>query len=275
VKYYFTSDFSNSFFTDALLNNEVDNLLVSFASAQGSTLQRKTDKALTILNKYRPDTNIIIDSGAFSAWNSGYQVNRDELLHFYKEIKKEFPHANFINLDVIPGEKGRKPTEKEADLACQLSWENFLWFKQNGIMTLPVFHEDDNWDYLHMMMNETDYIAISPANDSSTKRRMVWLDRTYSILKADYKTHGLAATSKKLLERYPFYSVDSINWKTVLIFANQRSFNGEQTLPRHIVSQLAKNPNTMTQLLNEEITKQIKLEKYITKLWASRGVQWE
>lgn len=240
MKYYFTSDFSNSFFTDALLNNEVDNLLVSFASAQGSTLQRKTDKALTILNKYRSDTNIIIDSGAFSAWNSGYQVNRDELLHFYKEIKQQFPHANFINLDVIPGEKGRKPTEKEADLACQLSWENFLWFRDNGIMTLPVFHEDDNWDYLHMMMKETDYIAISPANDSSTKRRMVWLDRTYSILKADYKTHGLAATSKKLLERYPFYSVDSINWKTVLIFANQRSFNGEQTLPRHIVSQLAK-----------------------------------
>jgi hypothetical protein len=257
------------------LRDKIKNLLVSFASATGATLEQKIENAVKMLKMFRPDTNIIIDSGAFSAWNSGYRVDRDELLHFYKEIKKEFPHANFINLDVIPGEKGRKPTEKEANLACQLSWENFLWFKQNGIMTLPVFHEDDNWDYLHMMMNETDYIAISPANDSSTKRRMVWLDRTYSILKADYKTHGLAATSKKLLERYPFYSVDSINWKTVIMFANQHSLNGERTLPRHIVSQLAKNPNTITQLVNEEITKQINLEKYITKLWASRGVKWE
>lgn len=275
MKYYLTNNFSNAYLSEAFLRDKIKNLLVSFASATGATLEQKIENAVKMLKMFRPDTNIIIDSGAFSTWNSGYQVNRDELLYFYKGIKKEFPHANFINLDVIPGEKGRKPTEKEADLACQLSWENFLWFKQNGIMTLPVFHEDDNWDYLHMMMKETDYIAISPANDSSTKRRMVWLDRTYSILKADYKTHGLAATSKKLLERYSFYSVDSINWKTVLIFANQRSFNGEQTLPRHIVSQLAKNPNTMTQLLNEEITKQIKLEKYITKLWASRGVQWE
>ena len=245
---------------------------MSFASAKEKTMEKKIENAIKVLSQFNPTPNIIIDSGAFSAWNSGHEVDRNELLVFYKAIRKAFPEAHFINLDVIPGAKGRKPTKKEADEACRLSWENFLWFKEHGVTTLPVFHEDDNWDYLNMMMKETDYIAISPANDSSVKRRMMWLDKVYSILKADYKTHGLAATSKRLLERYPFYSVDSINWKAATIYGRSAL---EKRIPTQITSAMARHKEGKEFVLEREINHQKDLEKHITKLWASRGVKWE
>ena len=271
MRYYFTENFSKSYYIDSLKENKIDNLLCSFASATQKTIEKKIDNAISILRQFEPETNIIIDSGAFSSWNSGLGVDRNELLEFYKGIYKHFPNAHFINLDVIPGARGRKPTEKEADIACKLSYENFLWFKSKGITTLPVFHEDDNWDYLYKFMEETDYIAISPANDSSPKRRIVWLDKVYSILKADYKTHGLAATSKQLLERYPFYSVDSINWKASTIYGRSAL---EKKIPPNMISKLARHKEGRNHVLVREIKLQKDLERHITKLWEGRGVKW-
>lgn len=272
MKYFFTENFVPTYYTTALQRNEIKNFLASFASCTQKTVEKRIENAVKILKQFNPQPNIIVDSGAFSAWNSGHEVDRDELFTFYKRIKHEFPDAHFINLDVIPGAKGRKPTKKEADEACRLSYENFLWFKEHGIETLPVFHEDDNWDYLYEFMKCTNYIAISPANDSSVKRRMMWLDKVYSILKADYKTHGLAATSKRLLERYPFYSVDSINWKAPFIYGRSAS---DKHVPQKIVSAMARHEQGKDYMLDNEIRNQEALERHITNLWAARGVKWE
>jgi len=216
--------------------------------------------------------DIIVDSGAFSVWNSGKSMSRDDLLSFYKYILAfRSERIHFINLDVIPGERGRKPTPQEAEEACKGGLDNYLFFKKNGINPLPVFHEDDNFEYLEIFKNETDYIAISPANDSSKQRRMLWLDKVYSNLKANYKTHGLAATAVPLLERYPFYSVDSINWKAAVIYGHGHHFTKEHT---SALSRGAKNGHR-DMILRREIPHFVKIQEEITNLWSKRGVIWQ
>lgn len=217
--------------------------------------------------------NIILDSGAFTVWNSGGVMTLDDVISSYEKALKVIDNkcdAYLINLDVIPGSKGNKPTKQEAATACEQSWQNYLVLKEKFSNVLPVFHEDDDFEYLYKMMKETNYIAISPANDSSTKKRMIWLDKVYSILKADYKTHGLAATSEKIMQRYPFYSVDSINWKVIVMFANSKIHKNKQ-----LISKLAKDKNTRTQAITNELQYYMDSAKKITRLWESRGVIWK
>lgn len=263
MKYYLGTPYGNTFFNQAMLEtNGTGSILFTFAEQNNPQLALKT------LTKY-DNFNIIIDSGAFSVWNSGKVMDRNILLNYYKKLKEYRSDLLFINLDVIPGERNRKPTPEEAYIACEKGLENYYFFKKNGINTLPVFHEGDDFKFLQIFKNETDYIAISPANDSSRVKRQVWLDRVYADLKANYKTHGLAATAVPLLERYPFYSVDSINWKTSVIYGNGKHYSHEVT------SKLARDNNHKLSLLKKDIEYYVGVEKYITNLWKKRGVVWE
>ena len=102
---------------------------------------------------------------------------------------------------------------------------------------------------------------------------MMWLDKVYSILKADYRTHGLAATSAQLLKRYPFYSVDSINWKASSMYGRSALI---KNIPQQHISAMAKHKEGgKARLLQLEIAEQRKLEAYMTKLWSMRGVRWD
>ena len=268
MKYYLGENFSKSYYQRVLIETGgTGHTLASFASAS------TTKRALEWLAAFPPTMEFMIDSGAFTIWNTGGSVDREELLAFYQAIKTHFPNAHFINLDSIPGKRGQKPNAAEVKRACEESWDNYMWFKSKGFEVLPVFHEDDEWEYLHRMMKETDYIAISPANDSSTKRRIKWLDKVYTILKADYKTHGLAATSVQLLKRYPFYSVDSINWKAASIYGGKSS--KAKGISVDNISALVRNTTARNVIMRREIEHYVALQDEITRLWAKRGVIWK
>lgn len=266
MKYYISSPYSGPQALKQVMQEvKPKNLLVSIADT--SSMRRLTEMIADV----QPET-IMIDSGAFTAWNSGKPMTMERLISEYKQVQELIPkgiEVFFISLDVIPGAKGRKPTKQEADEATKQSWDNYMVLKDKFPNVLPVFHEDDDWDYLYKMMKVTDYIAISPANDSSVKRRMMWLDKVYSILKANYKTHGLAATSEKLLARYPFYSVDSINWKTIMMFGNGKSYKDKR-----IGGALARDKRTTGTAVKNELLHTLQLEKTYTKLWQARGVKW-
>lgn len=218
------------------------------------------------------DHDIMVDSGAFTAWSTGKPVSLEEVRDFYKFCQDIKPDLLFINLDQIPGKRGRKPTKEQAEEACKVSWHNYQSLKKDIHNLLPVFHEDDDFKYLEMMKKETNFIAISPANDSSTKRRMQWLDVVYSNLKADYKTHGLAATSVPIMQRYPFYSVDSVNYRAFAMYGRGESHSREMLLSKR------KNSNSQThyveRVIQDEIKAYQKIEADITRLWKGRGVEW-
>lgn len=260
---YHLSGNIGQFQVDALLKAKVKNVLFSYAGLSGT--HDSTAKRLTLF----ADANIILDSGAFSTWNTGKHIDREELLAFYKIARHYNPDIHLISLDEIPGERGRKPTKEEATAACKQGLDNYLYYKKQGIDTIPVFHEDDDWKYLEIYKQETDYIAISPANDSNIQRRIDWLDYVFRNLKADYKTHGLAATSDRLLKRYPFYSVDSVNWLSVALYGNSK------TIDHPYVRQMISNHETRVDLLIRDIRYYQDIEKNITNLWKKRGVVWE
>lgn len=161
--------------------------------------------------------DMVIDSGAFSAWTQKKTVDLDAYCEYVHALKDKCDH--YVNLDVIPGEFGRIPTPEEAAKAAQDGWDNMVYMQQQGLDPMPVFHQGDDFKWLARMIEEGyDYIGISPANDRTTNQRIEWLDDVFSVICNEdglpmVRTHGLAATSPKILRRYPWYSCDSTSWR--------------------------------------------------------------
>jgi hypothetical protein len=163
--------------------------------------------------------NLILDSGAFSAWMKQSEINLDEYIQFCLENLDVISYV--VNLDVIPGKFGQKnlPPE-EIERSASKGYENYLYMINHGIpkeKLIHVFHQGESFKWLKKMIREIPYIGLSPANDRTTPEKMMWLDNCMPIVTDSsglpiVKFHGFAVTSLRLMLRYPWYSVDSTSW---------------------------------------------------------------
>ena len=158
---------------------------------------------------------LMLDSGAFSAWKSRIEIDWDEYLHEYISycIENQTYLDTIVNLDVIPGEFGRKPTVTEVEASAEQGYSNLKRMEEHGLSPIPVFHQGERWCWLERLIDEDyTYIGISPANDRSTRAKRDWLDDVFEILPSSIRTHAFGMTQVDLLYRFPFYSCDSMTW---------------------------------------------------------------
>ena len=163
------------------------------------------------------DKYLMIDSGAFTAWNSGTPVSLDRYIDYVKDFKKKYSHyfkeIYVVNLDVIPGKQGKKPTQEQVEESAAQGLANFRVMARRGIQSIHIYHQGEDLKWLDTMTKECEYIGISPCNDYSVEQKMKWLDDAFHYCPKDIRTHGFAVTSPTLLKRYPWTSVDSTSWR--------------------------------------------------------------
>lgn len=175
------------------------------------------DKHLAFIAKYRSlFRNILLDSGAFSAWTQKKSIDVYLYNQFIKTHGKLF--TDWVSLDVIGDAQG--------------SYDNYMIQKKAGLDVIPVFHplfETDDW--LEKYMKETDYIGLGGMAgkdvDRNAQRRR--LEEVFHRLVSArpgtyYRTHGFGVGSANLTARYPWFTIDSsviiqlavrgmINWR--------------------------------------------------------------
>ena len=158
----------------------------------------------------------MLDSGAFSEWTRGIDINLEQYKDYLIKNKKSLDFI--INLDVIPGFLGRDSTSGEIKSSAKKSWENFLYLSDAGIEVIPVFHQRESFKWLDKMIDYgCTYIGISARMRTSTSSKLKWLDVVFNHITDDqgrvpFKTHGFGLTAIKLMYRYPWHSVDSNSW---------------------------------------------------------------
>ena len=237
----------------------------------------------------RNDINLIIDSGAYTAWTKGSEVDLDEYINFSKEIQNNnnLNSLVIVNLDIIPGRFGSVPCKEDIEIASQEGWKNYEKMKGEGLEVMHLFHQHEDIKWLNKLMKEkVDYIGISPANDMSSKARLKWLKGVFSIVKDKKKTHGFGVTDIKILSQIPFFSADSSNWSTLARWGCSGIYDGKLGM-RSVKYGKLKDALDMgldhkalrdNSFLRKEMIKTIKgylmIEKDITKLWVTRGVKW-
>jgi len=164
--------------------------------------------------------SIILDSGAFSAWSQEAIIDIEKYAQYILKWQDKVDYV--VNLDVIPAKPGVKPTADEIERSASKGYENYRYLLSMGVQReklIHVFHQHENEKWLRKMVYEDKipYIGLSPANDMNTLQKMKFLDSCMPIVtdaegKATVKFHGFAVTSYELMERYPWFSVDSSTW---------------------------------------------------------------
>jgi hypothetical protein len=252
---------------EAIIEMKIKNLLFSYY------YRNNFDKWFDLI-KQLDKPNVIIDSGAFSAWTLKKEIDRQSYLDFIYEVKRRYQkycnNIYFVNLDSIPGEFGRKPTISEIENSAKKGLDNFLWFRSKKIETIHVYHQHERIEWLKKIMTMSNYIGISPANDLTTKQRMPWLCRCFYLVRNKVKTHCFGGTSKDILYNVPFYSADSSSYAMVPRRFTPR-FNGLK-LNKDI--KVKKVIPLVKKKIKEEIARLTNIEREATKLWSLRGINY-
>ena len=195
---------------------------------------------------------ILLDSGAFTAWNKGEVTTVDDVKRKYSRFIDNaddlFEEIWAINLDVIPGERGRDPTEDELKRAVEVSDINFeILVKEFGNIILPVFHQGESTERLAENVAQVDgksnYICVSPRNDLAEGLRVNWSRDCHAEIARRWPhimTHGLATTGNRMVRTVPWYSGDSAAWVQhggygmVDIFFDEENSNGRKKDPHYM-----------------------------------------
>lgn len=235
---------------------------------------------------YAPEY-MITDSGAFTAWSSGKEVDIDGYADWSLSITKQLPYVVSVNLDVIPGERGRSSTHSERIAGMKESLENADYLRGKGLNVMEVFHQDEPKEFLDQLIERLPpdgVLGISPRNDMHIAKRQGWLAAVLTHLRDTRgidnlpRTHGLAVTAKALLETFPFYSADSSSWVNPQKYGTYINEEGRMTQTRNLLNAnvyYSESRDTVTYMLRESITNLMRLGEANTSLWKQRGITWE
>ena len=157
--------------------------------------------------------DVFIDSGAFSAENSGKAINLDDYCLFLKECGANY----YASLDVIGDAKA--------------TLENYEYMVEKyGLKPILAFHMGSELRDLDVILKkpEIKYIALGGLVFSSGISQHC--DEVWAYILRNRKglrVHGFGLTNIELMQRYPWFSVDSSSFKSCKRFGRQGIlFNG-------------------------------------------------
>ncbi len=157
---------------------------------------------------------VFLDSGAFSAYTLGIELNLPEYCEYIKR-----------NMDIWRVEDGTVMASVLDGIGDPLkTWQNQMWMESLGVRPLPCFHAGEDERYLEYYVQNYEYITLGGMVGSSSKQLCIWLDRMWDKYLTDgsgkpkLKVHGFGITSIPIMSRYPWYSVDSSSWIQIAAF---------------------------------------------------------
>jgi hypothetical protein len=177
---------------------------------------------------WKPD--IMLDSGAYSAWKAGTKIDVVKYADFIHRYRNYFKHI--INLDEIDIDNRAR--------AAKVSFSNLKYLQGRGITEVcPVFHVMDDLDELKRML-DSGCTSVALATNSQlwgVRSGLEWYDIVWNYLVNSgglpaIHVHGLAETGMKSLLTYPWASVDSAQWgKAAGMGRHTRIHTGERSSP--------------------------------------------
>lgn len=157
-------------------------------------------------------TRFFLDSGAFTAFSKGRQVDIHAYADFIKKYRDRITVAS--NLDVIGSHEGTlKNQHKLESLGCNV---------------LPVFHHGEPWELLEWYVKNYNYLALGGLVPIAKDRKAMalFLDKAFSIIQDKTRIHGFGVNATWAWRTYPFYSVDATSWLSGPRHRTLTEFNG-------------------------------------------------
>lgn len=215
------------------------------------------------------ESELFLDSGAYSAATRGEVINLDEYIQFIKDNKQYI--SVYANLDVIGDWQKTKANQE--------------YMESRGLMPLATFHFGSPLSELEEMCLRYDYIALGGLVPFAKQRKRLekWLDTCFAIIlknnkkrKTLLKVHGFGVNAYWAWIRYPFYSVDATSWQASGRFAEEYVFkNGKPVRESSLLTAYKVNSKTYQDRFRTSIDVLVKSRDFVTRLWDNRGYKYE
>lgn len=200
--------------------------------------------------KIRLFKDFLLDSGAYTFMQSSKNhPNWNGYLDRYISFVNRHDIKNFFELDIdlITGYDKVKDLRKQLELGT-------------GKQCMPVFHKNRGVKEWERMCEEYPYVAIGTIYEYNHRP-----DILLALLKiADkYKTkvHGLGFTRLDLLDKVPFYSVDSTSWLCGTRFGYIYRFNGK--IPEQVKRPEGKKLTHASKTIKHSFQEWVKFQQYM------------
>jgi len=269
MKYYLALSYSvNSdvqYYGDVMIR-----ALVSFWALKQTTISEESLRQW----KRTDNADLFLDSGAFSASTQGVRIGLTEYIDCVQRNAEMFSVVSV--LDVIGDH--------------QTTMKNLTAMELAGLKPLPVFHYGSPLECLRELVGTYKYICLGGLVPLTRRPKILvaWLDACFSIIGDSSRVHGFGMGSWRILTRFPFYSCDSSSWnagqknKEVYYFKDGvlRNYNAHTRVDVIRSGGDLSMADTDGQLRYKRRTRTNinafrDMEKYLTHLWAKRGVVWD
>jgi hypothetical protein len=173
-----------------------------------------TNEILKKLYINQKKINILIDSGAFTAWKQGLKIG----LNDYCDLIKSLPYDNFLyfQLDVVGN--------PEATL------HNYFEMKEKGFNPIPVFQRGSPIEYIEKY--DSDYIALG--SGVKTRKQLNYIKYFMNTKEIEgKKIHWLGYSGRDFLHYYKPYSCDVSSIHYGATVGRAEIFNGGRMIPFH------------------------------------------
>lgn len=150
-------------------------------------------------------SSFVFDNGAYTIWKKGGKLDVDQYIKWCESWSRH-PGLDWCLIpDVIDGD------EEENDVLVN-AWPKEL----HGV---PVWHLHESLDRLSRLSHEWNRIALGSSGVYSQPGSKKWHIRMIDVMntlcdelgRPRCRIHGLRMAAPKIVERYPFSSVDSTN----------------------------------------------------------------
>lgn len=188
-----------------------------------------------------------LDSGAFSAHNSGTTISLEEYIEKCLELRKTDPTlTDIFSLDVI------------GDHRASLKNTAKMW--DAGVDAIPTFHVGSPTKALLDMAKEFPKIALGGA--VGFHQKLDWAKQCFARIWPK-PIHGLGFSGERAILSLPWHSVDATNWEIAPCkFGNWKSF-GKMSV------------RGSDQNLRAEVEWYLKLEQRARERWAAQMKELE
>lgn len=201
--------------------------------------------------------NHLLDSGGFAARQRGVEVDVVK----YAEYIRKFDIKFAFNLDV-------------RDLETSLANQRYLEENTNAYI-IPIYHgpewvNEDTRDLLDYYMEFYPYIGLGGIAGKETGKDNLDRFLNYVFKRTRNKTmvHGLGATSKRILYKYPFATADSTSWLAV-------SQYGRSAIYSENMSKVRNKRHNWKKRIYDDVVYFKNLNDEVTRMWEKRGVHWD
>ena len=141
----------------------------------------------------------VLDSGAFSAHNSGTKIDiRDYAYRCSRLLREERDLEMVFALDVIGNHRASLHNAEK------------LW--ELGINAVPTFHLGEPWEFLKHIAKYYPKIALGGMAREDKEVKIEFFKRCFGLVWPK-KMHGFGTSEPEVLMQFPFHSVDSNSWE--------------------------------------------------------------